>query len=380
MKRLFCFFLFVLTVALINLCPAVSAASYPATGQLAVGSRGAFFVVAPNHDLVGWGSNYDGVLNTSSDVIPDLEYEQRIVLMKNVSAVWSSNYTTIALDANGTLYGWGGDVFHVLWNRPQGKIGSVRLMEDVVTASLNEFGCAVLRRDGSVWMWGDNGEGALGMGWTDNEYHNPVKVMDHASFVYAEGATTFVIKTDGSLYAWGGGMAKVPTYVAGNVVSVNFMKGDTNRTYQLLTRDGEILPYVVGPEDTSYGGTLLPVVESGVRAVVNGGFIKDDNSLWEWGAADGTDSDQPVKLLDHATSVGGRYKNGDSLLAIDTSNKLHVMHCGDDGVTTETYSMGTIVPLSAQRFVTLTALIAAVVVAGIMIIVRIARKRKPQPQ
>lgn len=378
MKRSFCSFLFILTIILISFCPAASAASYPAAGQLAVGSRGAFFVVAPNHDLVGWGSNYDGVLNSSSDAIPDLEYGQRIVLMKNVSAVWSSNYTTIALDTDGTLYGWGGDTFHVLWNRPQGETGSVRLMENVSTASFNEFGGAVLRKDGSVWMWGDNGLGQLGLGQTDHEYHNPVQVMDQAAFIYAEGATTFVIKADGALYAWGDGMAKVPTYVAGNIASANFMKGNTDRTYQLLTRDGEILPYVVGPEGTSSGGTVLPAVENGVRAVVNGGFIKDDDSLWGWGTTDGANTEQPIKLLGNVASVGGRYKNGDSLLVVDTSNKLHVMCYGDEGTTTEVHSMVTLLPLSMRQIIMLTALIAAVTVTGIIIIVRLVRKRNQQ--
>ncbi len=59
--------------------------------------------------------------------------------------------------------------------------------------------------DGTLWSWGDNISGQLGLGTTGGTHNSPVQVgtdIDWA-FVSAGNGFALAIKTDGSLWAWG---------------------------------------------------------------------------------------------------------------------------------------------------------------------------------
>ncbi len=62
---------------------------------------------------------------------------------------------------------------------------------------------AVVKTDGSLWVWGDNGYGQLGDG-TTTDRHEPVKVMEGVrSVTVAVSECSAAIRTDGSLWMWG---------------------------------------------------------------------------------------------------------------------------------------------------------------------------------
>lgn len=62
-----------------------------------------------------------------------------------------------------------------------------------------------LRRDGTLWSWGINTEGQLGNGTTD--YHgsaaDAVKVIDNVSDISAGLNHAMAVRKDGSLWGWG---------------------------------------------------------------------------------------------------------------------------------------------------------------------------------
>lgn len=59
-----------------------------------------------------------------------------------------------------------------------------------------------IKEDNSLWAWGNNFHGQIGDGTT--EYRStPVKVLDDVSSVVMGAVSTFAIKLDGSLWAWG---------------------------------------------------------------------------------------------------------------------------------------------------------------------------------
>ena len=70
------------------------------------------------------------------------------------------------------------------------------------TVSAGSKHTMVIKTDGSLWAWGKNSNGELGDGTTENRV-TPVKVMDGVSSVSAGNLYTMAIKTDGSLWAWG---------------------------------------------------------------------------------------------------------------------------------------------------------------------------------
>jgi alpha-tubulin suppressor-like RCC1 family protein len=61
-----------------------------------------------------------------------------------------------------------------------------------------------LKKDGSLWAWGNNTRGQLGTGDTENRFF-PVQVESGTTWatMTAGGYHTLAIKTDGTLQAWG---------------------------------------------------------------------------------------------------------------------------------------------------------------------------------
>ena len=75
-------------------------------------------------------------------------------------------------------------------------------MDDVQFVSLGEYFSAAVKTDGSLWLWGGNAHGELGDGSAEDR-HEPVKIMDDVQSVSLGCEHTIAIKTDGSLWVWG---------------------------------------------------------------------------------------------------------------------------------------------------------------------------------
>jgi alpha-tubulin suppressor-like RCC1 family protein len=158
-------------------------------------------------------------------------------LMDDVVAASAGGFHTLAVKTDGSLWACG--------ENEHGQIGDgtyeynrhsfVKIMDDVVSVSAGNYFSFAIKTDGSLWAWGHNGSGQLGDGThhigsaNAGGFHEgtdkaePVKIMDGVATASASmmGQLHFsaAVKTDGSLWAWGGEGRYKPVKVMDGVVA-----------------------------------------------------------------------------------------------------------------------------------------------------------------
>ena len=173
-----------------------------------------------------------------------------------------------------------------------------------ISSDLHTIG---VRTDGSIWGWGFNDFGQVGNGNLQDEYA-PVRIGTDNDWkeVDAKGnRVSFGIKTNGTLWAWGGNINNwlgsgnfswfVPTQhnaatdrktVSGGWAHALMLK--TNNTLWALGRDIAAGPH--GPVD--FPDIPLQIGTDTNWASISAGFrvsfaIKTNGTLWAWGKNDG---------------------------------------------------------------------------------------------
>ena len=116
----------------------------------------------------------------------------------------------LALRKDGSLWAWGGNNFGQLGvgdttqRRSPTQVGSET---DWAAASCLGHHSLALKRDGTLWAWGENGFGQLGVGDTADK-HSPTQVgtsSDWAAISPGAAASyhSLALRRDGTLWAWG---------------------------------------------------------------------------------------------------------------------------------------------------------------------------------
>jgi len=187
---------------------------------------------------------------------------------KQVSAAWQA---CAAIKTDGTLWTWG--------NNRTGQLGTgttTARSSPGTTAgggtnwsqislgftSNVEGNAAAIKTDGTLWTWGDNTSGTLGIGTTVDRSSPGTTAGGGTNWKQvAVGLSSMAaIKTDGTLWTWG-----------------------LNDTGQLGTGNTTARS---SPGTTAGGGTTWKQVDIGGNTNVNktAAAVKTDGTLWTWGS------------------------------------------------------------------------------------------------
>ncbi|MCK9417800.1 MAG: hypothetical protein M0R70_00295 [Nitrospirae bacterium] len=160
--------------------------------------------IAADGSLWAWGANWTGQLGDGMTTVFSSTPE-KIGMDSTWSSVFASDYCSLALKSDGTLWAWGlnwygnlGNGTHNFQSAPA-QIGTDNNWKSIATSSYHS---AALKQDGTLWAWGANGSGELGDG-TIVERLAPVLVAGNVISVAVGAYHTVAVKSDGTLWAWG---------------------------------------------------------------------------------------------------------------------------------------------------------------------------------
>lgn len=253
-----------------------------------VAGRDFAFALKKDSSVWGWGFNDTFQLGPDKlDNLGEREYSIRSPIQvmpasSRIVALATAARHVLAVKADGSVWGWGNNERGQLGNGTAGerKWPPVQAMPPgsnaIAVAGGNRFSIA-LKKDGSVWAWGNNRFGQLGDGSFGVDRYTPQRILPSGSGVVAIAAGIFhtiALKKDGSVWAWGANNA-------GQLGDGSEWTSESVRLYDL-----EKLPRQLSPVQ------VIPPA-SGI-AVINANHdqslaLKADGGILEWGNANPRD-------------------------------------------------------------------------------------------
>jgi len=271
------------------------------TGVTAIAGGGPHTTVLKNDGTVwAWGHNRYGQLGDGTTI--DRATPVQVLgldgtgFLTGVASIASGESQTIARKNDGTVWAWGHNRYGQLGNKKTGDNattpvqvlgpGGGGFLTDIIAIASGEYQSIALKNDGTVWSWGNNGQGQLGDG-TVVDHNTPVQVLGPGgegallgiTAVASRGQHTIALKNDGNVWTWG-----------------------SNRSGQL--GDGTKVDYattpvrVIGPDGVEFLSGVIVIAGGGQHTAVR----REDGSVWTWGGnvfgqlGHGTALDHPAPM------------------------------------------------------------------------------------
>jgi alpha-tubulin suppressor-like RCC1 family protein len=132
--------------------------------------------------------------------------------LTGVTAIAAGSLHNVAVKSDGTVWGWGFDYFgqvRIGKNKDRGNVLNpvqVTGLTGMIAVAAGGDTSYALKSDGTVWAWGYDGQGQLGNGTSDENPHGtPTKVKNLSTAVAISAGVEhgLAVLAGGTLSAWG---------------------------------------------------------------------------------------------------------------------------------------------------------------------------------
>jgi alpha-tubulin suppressor-like RCC1 family protein len=165
--------------------------------------------------VVAWGSNFSGKLGNGSTINSSIPTP--VAGLGNVVSISAGGNHTLALDTNRLVWAWGNNQFGQLGTlfgdnaaTPARVVWQTECaLNDVISIGTGYDFSVALKADGTVCTWGKNELGQLGDGSSATMRSNPGKVSNLSDVTAISVGNDFVaaLKRDGTVWVWGNNAA-----------------------------------------------------------------------------------------------------------------------------------------------------------------------------
>jgi len=174
------------------------------------------YYIKTNGELWVWGQNYGGQLGLGPSVPQNTDYSSP----KQVPGTsWSQVGGACAIRTDGTLWVWGHNNYGQLAQNTRTPTDTYTMSPTQVPGTnwshvvAGKEHMVATKTDGTLWVWGENESGGLGLNTNGDDRSSPVQIPG-TTWKLADCTlenwgleTTLALKTDGSLWFWGNGEA-----------------------------------------------------------------------------------------------------------------------------------------------------------------------------
>ncbi len=301
--------------------------------------------------LWGWGDNYYGQL---ADGTLQPRYSPNLMIQIGTSTQWKEvsvgTYFALGLKTDGTLWSWGINNQNELGDgtsNPRYLPGQIGTASDWKTISAGNVDSVAIKTDGSLWAWGDNQLGEVGDG-TATPREEPVRIGVDTDWQMASAGSflTIATKSDGSIWVLGqqtfprenySGLGRKPIFESHNPVTA-FSSGESSFA---IRSDGSLWAWGANRNGQLGGGANFyqhePIQISSSqnwKAVFAGGpspfGIQKDGTLWGWGYGNRNNIELIYPHKIGSSNLWRQVSSGSSIAGTMTDGTLWVWQDGSD--------------------------------------------------
>ncbi|WP_051250723.1 fibronectin type III domain-containing protein [Paenibacillus harenae] len=277
---------------------AVAAESSNLGVTMVAGGKGHSLALKEDGTVWAWGQG--GVLGNGTGYASTTPVQ--VTGLEEVVMVAAGHDHSLALKSDGTVWAWGSSEYGNLGEDPDRyRLTPIQVkgLSSIVAIAASGQHNLALKSDGTVWAWGLNSAGQLGNGTvTDHLTYFPtpaqVRGLDSVTAVAAGPSTSLAIKSDGTLWAWGGNVGDGTTDLHSTPVQVHGLSSVVSiatASHSLAVKsDGTLWAWggTVGDGTTDLHSTPVQVQSlNSVAAIAADEWhslaLKSDGTVWAWG-------------------------------------------------------------------------------------------------